>query len=160
MRTLRHAGLFPPKGLFGDAIAGGGGRAHDLAASVKADGTDPYAALWLYLVRRRIAPADVESSVALLKRMSALAATAWPAPVLRFYAGQSTLATLCAAAGTGDPGQRPRQLSDAAFYAGEQALIARDARGAATLLREAATACPALTAESVLGKTELSRLAN
>jgi lipoprotein NlpI len=140
-------------GRFADA-------AHDLTASVKADGTDPYAVLWLYLAQRRTAAGDLEETVTLLKQMSALASNAWPAPVLRFYMGQSTAATLRAAANNGDAAQRPRQLCDAAFYAGEQALIARDLATAATLLAEATADCPAPTAESVLAKTELARLPN
>jgi len=140
-------------GRFADA-------ARDLAASVNADGTDPYAVLWLYLAQQRAAPADVEASVATMKRMSALAASAWPAPVLRFYTGRSNQDTLRSAAGTGDERQRPRQLCDAAFYAGEQALLARDAKSARQLLQEAAAGCPAVTAESVLAKTELGRLTN
>ncbi len=79
------------------------------------------------------------------------------APVLRFYTGQSTLR---AAAQNGDARQRLRQVCDAAFYAGEQALIMRDLKTAAALLQEAAAGCPALTAESVLAKTELARLPN
>ena len=135
--------------------------AHDFADSVKADATDPYAVLWLYLAHRRVAtPADTETSVALMKQMSALTSTAWPAPVLRFYTGQSTETTLRAAAQNGDAKQRLRQACDAAFYAGEQALIARDATMAATRLQEAAAGCPAVTAESVLAKAELTRLPN
>jgi lipoprotein NlpI len=134
--------------------------AHDLAASVKADATDPYAVLWLYLVHRRVAPPiDTEASVALMKQMSALTSAAWPAPVLRFYTGRSTETTLRAAAQSGDAKQRLRQACDAAFYAGEQALVARDAKAAAVRLQEAA-GCPAVTAESVLAKAELARLAN
>jgi lipoprotein NlpI len=98
--------------------------------------------------------------VALMKQMSALAANAWPGPVLRFYTGQSTEATLRAAAQNGDARQRRRQGCDAAFYAGEQAIIARDLKTAVALLEEAAANFPAAAAESVLAKTELTRLPN
>jgi len=140
-------------GRFADA-------AHDLAASAKADATDPYALLWLYIAYHRTGAVDVEASVALMKQMSALTASAWPAPVLRFYTGQSTEATLRAAAQNGDAKQRSRQVCDAAFYAGEQAIIARDLKTAVALLEEAAANCPAAAAESVLAKTELTRLPN
>ena len=147
-------------GRFGDAE-------RDLAASVQADATDPYAVLWLYLVRRRIAATDVEASVALISQMSALVkqrsvvgAAAWPAPVLRFLAGQSTQTTLREAADHGDARQRPRQACEAAFYAGEQALTAQEMKAATTLLQEAAAHCPPAAAESVLARTELSRLPN
>jgi len=135
--------------------------AQDLAASVKADATDPYAVLWLYLAHHRVTAAtDTETTVTLMKQMSALSTAAWPAPVLRFYTGRSTEATLRAAAQSGDARQRLRQTCDAAFYAGEQALIARDAKTAATRLQEAAAGCPAVTAESVLATAELARLPN
>lgn len=132
--------------------------ARDFAASVKADGTDPYAALWLSLLQRRIGAADAAAATALLKQMSAQAAAKWPAPLLRFYTGQSTATALRTAAQNGDAKQRPRQLCEVAFYAGEQALSARDVKAAAPLLQEAAAGCPVMMAESVLAKTELARL--
>jgi lipoprotein NlpI len=130
----------------------------DLAAAVKADATDPYATLWLFLTQHRAGAETKAIDVTLRQRMSALDAGKWPAAVLRFYAGEIDEAALRAAAGTGGNTERKRRLCDVAFYAGERALLDGDIATARIRLTEAVAACPVATVESVMARTDLSRL--
>lgn len=134
--------------------------ARDLAAAVKADAADPYAALWLFLAQHRTGAERNAIGATLRQQMSALDAAKWPMAVLRFYVGEIDEPTLRAAVDTGDGAERKRRLCDIDFYAGEQALIAGDLVTAKALLQAAATGCPIATAEFTAAKTELARLPN
>jgi lipoprotein NlpI len=132
--------------------------ARDFAAAARADAADAYAALWLFLARHRAGAEAKATESALRQQMSTLDATKWPRPVIRFYVGETDEAPLRTAAGTNDGADGKRRLCDVAFYAGERALLAGDAATARARLTEAASACPIATAESVIARTELSRL--
>lgn len=135
--------------------------AKHLAVAVKADAKDAYAVLWLFLARQRAAgkaAGETGGATELTRQMSNVALGEWPAPMLRYYAGQRDLAALLAAAGRGDAKGRPLRECEAHFFAGEHALLSGDRAGATALLQKASAECPAATAASVIARTELARL--
>lgn len=142
------------QGRFADA-------ARHLAVAVKADAKDAYAILWLFLARQRAAGkvgANPEEVADLTRRMAQVPLGEWPAPILRYFAGQRNLGALLAAAGRGDAKETPLRQCEADFFAGEHALLTGHLPDAKALLARAATECPAATAASVIARTELARL--
>jgi tetratricopeptide (TPR) repeat protein len=68
--------------------------------------------------------------------------TVWPAPIVRLFLGQSTVAAMLSAARDPDPAKQRAQLCNANFYAAEYALLGGAAADAAPLYRLAARDCP------------------
>jgi lipoprotein NlpI len=132
--------------------------ARDLAAAADANAADAYAALWLFLARHRAGAETTAIEGTLRQQMLVLDAAKWPMAVARYYAGEIDEPALRAAADGAAEAERKRRVCDAAFYAGERALLASDIATARVRLTEAAATCPAATAESVIARTDLSRL--
>jgi lipoprotein NlpI len=126
----------------------------DIARARELAPADPYSALWADIVGERN------------KRPSQLAAAAerldmtnWPAPLVRFYLGQSTTTAVMIAAGSnGDPVRSANQVCEANFYLGEFALRSASKAEATRLLKLAAD-CPPDFFERSAAQAELKRLA-
>jgi len=68
--------------------------------------------------------------------------TAWPAPIIRFFLGDTTQDAVFAAAQQGDGGAVKGQVCEANFYIGEWLAQKHDQAGAKPLLTKAASDCP------------------
>jgi tetratricopeptide (TPR) repeat protein len=104
----------------------------------------PYASLWLYLALARAGKTDAPPPAAAVIKV-------WPAPVLDYFAGKATLTQLDADARDGGDDQ----FCEAAFYAGEKALIDSHADEAAREMKQALETCrgPSLERAAALGET-------
>ena len=109
----------------------------DFGRASALDSTDAYKALWLDIANRRShLPSRLPAAVKQLDM------TAWPAPVVRLYLGQSTAQAALAAADDRDAEIRKQQICEANFYGGEYILQQGQKDDAAKLLRAAAADCP------------------
>ncbi|MEA2905436.1 MAG: hypothetical protein QOI12_2823 [Alphaproteobacteria bacterium] len=114
---------------------------------------DAYVALWLEIAERRDhGPSPLRQAAARLDMK------AWPAPVIRLFLGESSLASALAAANDRDPKKMRRQRCEANFYGGELALLRGDRDAAARLLRAASGTCPRSSPEWGAGRAELKAL--
>jgi lipoprotein NlpI/predicted negative regulator of RcsB-dependent stress response len=117
-----------------------GSRTKALADLERAGTLDPknaYMALWLDIAAGRSGrPSRLAQATAQIDT------TKWPAPVIRFYLGQSTAADLLAAAEDRDVHTRRNQVCEANFYIGERELQKGARQEAARLFRLAAANCP------------------
>jgi lipoprotein NlpI len=104
---------------------------------------DSYAALWLDFTERRN---NVPSHLA--EAAKQLDMTAWPAPVVRLFLGQTTTVAVFEAAQNADARTMKGQVCEANFYSGELALLLGAREEAVRLLRLAAKDCPATFTES------------
>jgi lipoprotein NlpI len=109
----------------------------DLRKATELDPRDAYAALWRDLAERRNnMPSHLPEIVKQLDR------TAWPAPVISEFLGESNLAQTLAAARDNDPKASRARTCEANFYSGEFALLKKNRQEALRLLRLAASDCP------------------
>ncbi|MGO4716668.1 tetratricopeptide repeat protein [Bradyrhizobium sp. 2TAF24] len=109
----------------------------DFRKANKINPADPYAALWLEIAERRNGGAGHLPETA-----KPLDRTVWPAPLIRHYLGEASLAATLTAAGDGDARAKLAQGCEANFYGGELALLRRDRKEAQRLLQIAADGCP------------------
>lgn len=109
----------------------------DLKKAIELKPKDAYLAIWLDIVEQR-------SKVAshLLEATSRLDMTAWPAPVVRMFLAQTTLAAVLAAADDPDATKRNGQVCEANFYGGEYLLGQGAKDEAARLFTIAVRDCP------------------
>ena len=114
---------------------------------------DSYAALWLDFTERRN---NVPSHLA--EAAKQLDMTAWPAPVVRMFLGQTTTAGVFDAAQNADAKTMKGQVCEANFYSGEWALLQGTKDKAAGLFQLAAGECPPNFAESEGALAELKAL--
>ena len=84
--------------------------------------------------------------------------TAWPAPVIRMFLGQTQAADVLAAADDADPGKKKRQVCEANFFGGEWVLRAGAKDEAARLSRLAAADCPKIFVQWFAANAELKAL--
>jgi lipoprotein NlpI len=98
---------------------------------------DPYGALWVDIVGQRNNLPSRLSEV-----ISNIDMTAWPAPVIRLFLGQTTPAAVLAAAADPDPVKQARQVCDADFFSGEWSLRSGAKDEARRLFLLAAGDCP------------------
>jgi tetratricopeptide (TPR) repeat protein len=98
---------------------------------------DAYSALWLDIAERRD---DLPSPLAQAAKQ--LEMTAWPAPVVRLFLGETTLAETIAAADDKDATKKRRQVCDANLYGAEFLLLQGRKQEALDLYRLAASDCP------------------
>lgn len=68
--------------------------------------------------------------------------TAWPAPVIRMFLGQTTPAAVLAAADDADAFKKKGRICEANFFSGELALRTGAKDEAIRLFRLAASGCP------------------
>jgi lipoprotein NlpI len=131
-----------------------GGRTADAQADFKKaneiNPKDAYTALWLDLTERRN---GVPSRLAETSKQ--LDMKAWPAPIVRQYLGEVSIAQTVAAAADQDPKKQAEQTCEANFYSGELALLNKKTKPEATrLLKLAAKECPLEYVESTAAISE------
>ena len=112
-----------------------------------------YAALWLDIAERRNKLPSRLSRI-----VSGVDMKAWPAPVIRLFLGEITLATVLAAADDPDPTKKREQVCEANFYSGELALLKGAKDQATRLFRLAASDCPKSFVEWEGANAELKAL--
>jgi len=122
----------------------------DYNAAISLDPENAYAALALYLARRRsgapTAAAELEIRSKNLKQPN------WPYPVVELFLGRRTPeATLAAATKLGD-------RCEAQFYVSEWRLLRGDRSAAKAALKDTVTTCPKTLPEYELARAELERL--
>jgi lipoprotein NlpI len=113
----------------------------------------PYTALWLDIAEAR---SKVPST--LPQTSAKLDITAWPAPVIRLYLGQTTPAAVLSAADDPNAAKKAGQVCEANFYSGEWALRQGAKDDAARLFRVAASDCPKTLIEGNAAAVELNAL--
>jgi len=131
-----------------------GGRTADAEAdfrkAVELDPKDAYAAIWLDLAARR------NNAAKRLREQSAqLDMTAWPAPVMREFLGESNAAQTLAAAQNNDPKLNRGRSCEANFYSGEFALLGKNKQQALQMLKRAASDCPRSYVEAAAAMAEV-----
>src|SRR5262249_53425407 len=84
--------------------------------------------------------------------------TKWPAPIIRFFLGQTTTQALLASADDPDAKTKQRKTCEVNFYGAELALHRRAKDEAARLFRLAATECPNGFNEHAAALAELKAL--
>jgi lipoprotein NlpI len=131
-----------------------GGRTPDAEAdfrkAAELDPKDAYAAIWLDLAARRNKAAS-----GLREQSAQLDMTAWPAPVIREFLGETNTAQTLAAAQNNDPKINRGQSCEANFYSGEFALLGKNKPQALQMLKRAASDCPRGYIEAVAATAEL-----
>jgi tetratricopeptide (TPR) repeat protein len=114
-----------------------------------------YAALWLHVASKRQGFDDAH----LLAQVASVAdLSKWPGPVLKLDLGQETTAELMAAALSGDALVQSRQVCDANYFIGEDALFHHQRTVALAHLRAAHDGCPKSDGMSDAAAFELRRL--
>jgi lipoprotein NlpI len=134
----------------------GGNPAKALADFKQAIALDPkyaYNALWLDIADQRDhTPSPLPQAIAKIDM------TAWPAPVIRMFLGQTTPAAVLAAADNPDATTKRDQVCEADFYSGIVAARQGSKDEAARLFRLAATDCPKGYDEAFAAGPELKAL--
>jgi lipoprotein NlpI len=113
----------------------------DLNQSLELDPKFAYAALWLHIVERR---SNLPSHLA--KAVTQIDGTAWPAPVVRLYLGQTTPEAVVAAAEDQNADIKKHRVCEAEFFAGELALQRGAKDEGVRLFRLVVANCPGNTA--------------
>ena len=93
---------------------------NDLVLSVQLTPTDPYSVLWLYVVS---AKSGGNASVELRKNSTALRSRGWPRPLIQMYLRALTPSDVLALAKDADAKINSKQLCQAYFFLGEDALV-------------------------------------
>lgn len=92
----------------------------DLVHSVQLGPTDPYSLLWLYIATVRNGRNSVEE---LRKNSAALKSTGWPQPLIQVYLRLIDADGVLASAKDKDSKKSAKQLCEAYFFLGENALL-------------------------------------
>ena len=122
----------------------------DFSKAIELDPKDAYAAIWLDLAARR------NNAASRLREQSAqLDMTAWPAPVIREFLGESNAAQTLAAAHDNDPKINQGRSCEASFYSGELALLGKNKQQALQMLKRAASDCPRGYVEAAAAMAEV-----
>ena len=140
-KTELFAGQYP------DAIA-------DFTKSIRLGATWSSPVIWRHVARSRNGEND---SNELLRASKAVDYTAWPAPIVRLYLGETTENDVLTAASTMKSRMPRLQRCEAFFHLGEHALILQQAMPAGRLLKRALQVCPP-GFERNLAVAELARL--
>jgi lipoprotein NlpI len=114
---------------------------------------DAYSTLWLDIGERRN---SLPSPLAQASKQ--LDMTAWPAPVVRLFLGELTLAETLAAADDKDAAKKRGQVCDANLYGAELELLQSQQDEALHLYRLAAIDCPNDSIESIAANSALRAL--
>lgn len=125
-----------------------------LEMALEADPEDLYNHLWMHLARvRGLRESDLS------KTMGGRDLTEWPGPVVQYFMGQINERVFLDLAASGpDAGRRTEKQCEAAFFVGEQHLIADRKREAASSFRSAQEICPREFVEYLGAIVELSSL--
>jgi lipoprotein NlpI len=125
----------------------------DLTQAAALDPKYAYAALWVDIIgQRNNVPSGLSQAV------STIDMTAWPAPIIRMYLGQTTPAAVLAAANDPDADKKNGQVCEANFYSGELALRTGAKDEATRLFQLAARDCPKGFIEFAAANVELKAL--
>jgi lipoprotein NlpI len=125
----------------------------DLSQASKLDPEYPYYALWIDILDKR-----ANAASRLPQAIAQINMTKWPAPVIRLFLGQMTLAAVLAAAEDPDAKTKRGQVCEANFYLGELALQQGAREDATRLFRLAAADCPREFVEGHSAEAELEAL--
>ena len=125
----------------------------DLIQSSELNPKYAYAALWLHIVDTRN---NLPSQLA--EAAKQIDMTKWPAPIIRFFLGQTTTQKLFTAADDADVKTKQRKTCEVNFYSAELALHRRAKDEATRLFRLAATECPKSFTEHAAALAELKAL--
>ena len=136
-------------------LAGGAaGKAQaDMKLAARLERRNAYAVLWQDIAERR----GKRKSV-LAQGARGLDMKAWPAPVIRLFAGQSKPDEVAAAADNPDPAMKEAHACEASFYSGQFALINGNRDEAVKLFQAAAKECPRGFIEGIVAAAELKRM--
>jgi lipoprotein NlpI len=125
----------------------------DMKLAAALDRRNAYAVLWNEIAERRAGQKGV-----LAAKGRALDMKAWPAPVLRLFAGELKADAVLAAADSPDANVKAAHTCEANFYSGEHALIGGDRAEAVKLFSLAAKECPRGFLEGIAAAAELKGL--
>ena len=131
--------------------------AADYGRSLKADPSNIYVALWLYLTSER---SEQGGKGELTRNAGALDLFYWPGPVVSLFLGQATAREVLLAAEDPflDEGSQREQLCEAYFYLGEYLLLRGQRNEAAGMFRKALATGAKDFVEYDAAKVELERL--
>ncbi|MEJ0077415.1 MAG: tetratricopeptide repeat protein [Alphaproteobacteria bacterium] len=125
----------------------------DMALAARLDRRNAYAVLWLDIAERRAKQKGV-----LARGTRGLDMKAWPAPVIRLFAGEMKQDAVLAAANDADVALKPAHTCEANFYGGQYALIEGQRDDAVKLFEAAAKDCPHGFLEGIAATAELKGL--
>ena len=111
---------------------------HTIFASPSSDAA-VIAALWLYVASKR---QGIDDSHLIVQVAAVADLSKWPGPVLKLDLGKVRAAEVMAAALNGDAQVQSRQVCDASFFIGEDALFRHQRTVALSHLRAARDGCP------------------
>jgi lipoprotein NlpI len=136
-------------------LAGGAaGKAQaDMKLAARLERRNAYAVLWQDIAERRGKHRGV-----LAQGARGLDMKAWPAPVIRLFAGQSKPDEVAAAADNPNPAMKEAHVCEASFYSGQFALINGHRDEAVKLFQAAAKDCPRGFIEGIVAAAELKGL--
>jgi lipoprotein NlpI len=127
--------------------------ADDLNRASELDRHDAYTALWLEILGKRS-----RGNGPLAKAATVIDMNKWPAPIVRLYLGQITVADLNAAAEHSDVTMKKAQICEANFYSGKLASQRGKKDEAVRLFELAAAECPKSFVEHGAAISELRTL--
>jgi lipoprotein NlpI len=130
--------------------------AKSFADALKADSSDAYAAIWLYLAQARAS--DKDALETLKKNAATLDRETWPGPVLSLFLGQATPDEIAAMTAEGHRHLQQVRHAEGLFYIGEDKLLKDDKAAAIADFQAAAKTAMLGEIEVVAAKAELQRL--
>ncbi len=105
----------------------------DFAEALKANPSDAYSALWLFLAQTR---AGKDGRSVLEQSLSRIKLTAWPGQAIELYLGAATPAAVLSAADDKDGIKSRKQHCEAYFFLAEKALLEGDRAKAMNLFQQ------------------------
>jgi lipoprotein NlpI len=124
----------------------------DMSQAARLAPKNAYAVLWSDIAERR---AKQKGRLAAKNGVKGLDMKAWPAPVVRLYAGEIQPDAVLAGADNPSDTVKAAQLCEANFYSGEYALIGGNREDAAKLFQAAVKDCPRGFLEGIAAAAEL-----
>jgi lipoprotein NlpI len=124
----------------------------DMKQAARLAPQNAYAVLWSDIAERR---AKQKGRLAAKNGTKGLDMKAWPAPVIRLYAGEIKPDAVLAGADSPSDTVKAAQVCEANFYSGEYALIGGSREDATKLFQAAAKDCPRGFLEGIAAAAEL-----
>jgi lipoprotein NlpI len=124
----------------------------DMKQAARIAPKNAYAVLWSDIAERR---ARQKGRLAARNGLKGLDMKAWPAPVVRLYAGEIKPDAVLAGADSPSDTVKAAQVCEANFYSGEYALIGGSREDAARLFQAAVKDCPRGFLEGIAAAAEL-----
>ncbi|MGB9365341.1 MAG: tetratricopeptide repeat protein [Xanthobacteraceae bacterium] len=125
----------------------------DMVLATRLDRRNAYAVLWQDIAERRAKQKGV-----LTRGAKGLDMKAWPAPVIRLFAGEIKQDAVLSAADDANPTVKQAHTCEANFYGGQYALIEGQRDDALKLFEAAAKECPHGFLEGIAATAELKGL--